>query len=264
MIAAQPSAPLPRFLRLQEIETLPELQPRVALLTEVVEDYRDRYRSDPAWPNAGMAMDPLGVIVTAEGRILLWDGFHRHAAGRAAEILMFPVEASHGTFESALRKSLGANSKHGLRRTQEDKQRAVTKALSYWPEKSNRDIAEICNVSHTMVNDYRPAGSSGVAAARPIILPPAEDVTLPRTLPRNAAARLVRAPQTDAPTASPTRTLPGERRIGLERMAEALELYLDTGRELAEGHPDKLLLLILLREIEEAGDKAVLTLGGGE
>lgn len=260
------AAPLPRFLRPEEIEIRPELQPRAALLTEVVEEYRDKYRSDPAHPNGGTALPPLGIVVTTDGENLLWDGFHRVAAGRAAEIFSFPVLAVYGDFELALRRSLGANANHGLRRTFEDKRRAVLKALEYWPEKSNRDVADVCHVSHTFVNDYRPVGHGGGMGARGIVLPAAvPDVT--RSPRPTTGARLVRPPQTATPPGAPLTpapVAPSERRAGLERMQGALEQFLDCGRDLAELHPDKLILLMLFREIEAAGDKAMLTLGGGE
>lgn len=271
MIAPEPtSAPLPRFLRPDEIETRPELQPRVALLTEVVEEYRDKYRSDASYPNGGMALPPLGIVVTAEGANLLWDGFHRHAAGRAAEITSFPVNAVHGNYELALRKSLGANANHGLRRTTEDKQRAVHKALEHWPELSNRAIADICQVTHAMVNGWRPVGAARVPASGIVVPPLADDVraNLRGSIKAVAmGARLARGPQraeVEEPPTTPTRIIPGERKVGLERMATALEHYLDCGKDLAERHPEKLALLLLFATIEEAGDKAMLALGGGE
>jgi hypothetical protein len=263
--AALATPPLPRFLRPEEIETLPELQPRVALLTEVVEQYRDIYRAGSGFPNAGMALPALEIVVTPEGRNLLWDGFHRVAGGRAAGILTFPVNAVAGTFEVALRRSLGANSRHGQPRTQEDKRRGVIKALDYWPELSNRAIADICLVSHTLVNDFRPVGTAGRGGACGIVLAAAPDARVGARAIRGA--RLVRptqAPVVEEPPATPPRVLPRERRAGLERMQGALEQFLDCGRDLAELHPDRLILLMLFREIEEAGDKAVLALGGGE
>lgn len=263
---SSPSAPLPRFLRPDEIEIRLELQPRVALLTEVVEQYRDVYRGAAEWPNSGTAFPPLSIVVTPTGENLLWDGFHRHAAGRAAEITSFPVDAVYGDFELALRRSLGANARHGVQRTMEDKRRAVVKALEFWPELSNNMVAQICNVTHTMVNDYRPAGRTGPpVSAGGIVLATLPDVSVGARTYRQA--RLVSASQRPAepePPLPPTRILPSERRAGLERMATALEHYLDCGRDLAEGHPEKLVLLILFNKIEEAGDKVVVALGGGE
>jgi hypothetical protein len=70
--------------------------------------------------------------------------------------------------EDARWYALGANTVHGLRRTNEDKRRAVEGALAMRPGMSSAAIAEHCGVSHTMVNGMRPPleDSSSQPAAR--------------------------------------------------------------------------------------------------
>ena len=86
----------------------------------------------------------------------LVDGFDSYAAGLKAGIKLFQVQAERGTnYEYALRKSLGANSKHGMRRSNADKHRAGIRALERWPELSDRQLGEMCRISHTSIANYR-------------------------------------------------------------------------------------------------------------
>ena len=57
----------------------------------------------------------------------------------------------------AILYSVGANAAHGLRRTQEDKRRAVELLLrdDEWSKKSNRWIADACRVDHKTVSKLR-------------------------------------------------------------------------------------------------------------
>jgi hypothetical protein len=62
-----------------------------------------------------------------------------------------------GTLRDAILYALGSNSKHGFRRTNEDKRRAVEKLLGdpEWSQWSDSRIAEICKVSPMTVGKYR-------------------------------------------------------------------------------------------------------------
>lgn len=66
---------------------------------------------------------------------------------------------SAGPRRDAILYSVGANSTHGLRRTNADKRRAVETLLrdEEWQGWSNRKIAEVCGVSEFMVREARPA-----------------------------------------------------------------------------------------------------------
>jgi hypothetical protein len=65
--------------------------------------------------------------------------------------------------------SVGANAKHGLKRSPEDKRRAVQKLLAdeEWVARSDRWIAEVCKVSHTFVADLRRETTGNVASSTP-------------------------------------------------------------------------------------------------
>jgi hypothetical protein len=65
------------------------------------------------------------------------------------------AEVRRGTQRDALWYSLGANKDHGIPRTTADKHRAINIALKEFSEKSDREIASHCNVSHPTVSKLR-------------------------------------------------------------------------------------------------------------
>jgi hypothetical protein len=87
----------------------------------------------------------------------LVDGFHRVAAAKQAGITELPFTEKSGTYREALLFSLGVNSIHGLRRSNEDKRKAVMTLLNdeEWSQWSNREIAHRCGVSKHLVNTLR-------------------------------------------------------------------------------------------------------------
>jgi len=101
---------------------------------------------------------PLVVVQTSDGYILA-DGFHRCEAaarlyGGDADIVTLCML---GTKRDALLFALGANNKHGLRRTNEDKRHTVLLALrdEELKRESNRSLARICGVSEFLVRSIR-------------------------------------------------------------------------------------------------------------
>jgi hypothetical protein len=76
------------------------------------------------------------------------------------------ADAGQGTRRDAILYSVGANETHGLRRTNEDKRRAVLTLLSdgEWSKWSDREIARLCAVGHQMVAPLR-AGLTGRATS---------------------------------------------------------------------------------------------------
>ena len=124
-------------------------QSRAGLNQDVVLDYTQAMQADAQFP---------AVTVYYDGSTYwLADGFHRIAAAKEADLKEFPVEVKQGTLRDAILHSVGANGRHGLRRNNEDKRRAVTILLedSEWSKWSNREIAERCDVGHALVNDLR-------------------------------------------------------------------------------------------------------------
>lgn len=124
-------------------------QPRACLDLQTVSDYAE------AW-SAGAEFPP--IIVFCDGsKNWLADGFHRYHGATKAGVKTIPAEVRKGTVRDAILYAVGANTSHGLRRTNADKRYAVTLLLkdAEWQEWSDRVIAEKCGVSHTFVASAR-------------------------------------------------------------------------------------------------------------
>src|SRR5262249_44761903 len=79
---------------------------------------------------------------------------------KQADFDTISAEVRPGTVVDARWLALSANKTHGLRRTNDDKRRAVKAALQMRPDDSDRAIAEHVGVSNNMVSEYRARLSS--------------------------------------------------------------------------------------------------------
>lgn len=98
------------------------------------------------------------VIIYYDGEnYWLADGFHRVAGAKQFGIRNLRADIRQGTRRDAVLFSVGANAKHGLRRTNADKRRAVELLLrdDEWRQWSDREIAAKCGVTHPFVGDIR-------------------------------------------------------------------------------------------------------------
>lgn len=124
-------------------------QMREKIDAEVVADYAAAYK-------AGADMPPM--VLYDDGKVTwLADGFHRwHGAYEAGEE-QIQCEVLSGSLREAILYAAGANHANGLRRTAADKRRAVATLLAdkEWSAKSDRWIAQQCEVSHHLVADVR-------------------------------------------------------------------------------------------------------------
>jgi len=124
-------------------------QPRSTINTETVQEYADLL-------SAGVCLPP--VIVFYDGNEhWLADGFHRVQAALQIGLGLIEADVTQGTLADAQWFSFGANKSHGLRRTNEDKQRAVKAALAHanGASRSNRQIAEHIGVDEGTVRSWR-------------------------------------------------------------------------------------------------------------
>jgi ParB-like chromosome segregation protein Spo0J len=98
-------------------------------------------------------MPPLEVFSDGINYYLV-DGFHRYFANKQVGNTEVEVNIHKGTLRDAQEFALGVNDKHGLKRTNADKRKAVSIALAdlEWSLLTNREIGKICRVSHTFVN----------------------------------------------------------------------------------------------------------------
>lgn len=124
-------------------------QSRVEINLDAVADYADSIRSGAEMP---------AVVVFHDGAdYWLADGFHRYHAHKAAEKASILADVQTGTQRDAVLYSLGANRTHGLRRTNQDKRKAVETLLkdSEWSSWSDNQIAKACGVHHSTVSEHR-------------------------------------------------------------------------------------------------------------
>ena len=84
-------------------------------------------------------------------------GFHRYHAAVCAGWDKIEAESVQGTRRDAILDALGDNATHGVRRTNADKEKAVTTLLEdgEWCKWSDTKIAERCCVSVPTVGKYR-------------------------------------------------------------------------------------------------------------
>ncbi len=124
-----------------------DTQPRLAIDQAVVAEYADLLESGTDFP-------PVQVV--SDGAVhWLVDGFHRYFACRKLGRQQIKAQVTSGLQEEAQWLSLSANKAHGLRRTNNDKAKAVIKALKMKPEMSDNAIAAHVGVANVTVAKYR-------------------------------------------------------------------------------------------------------------
>jgi ParB-like chromosome segregation protein Spo0J len=100
---------------------------------------------------------PLMETVFDGSTYWLTDGFHRYHAFKLLGIKEIEIKYKPGTLQDAQIEALKANSKHGKPLTNEDKRNKVEMALKIegFAEKSNYEIAKLCEVSQPLVASVR-------------------------------------------------------------------------------------------------------------
>ena len=140
-----------KAIALDDLEVDPALQTRGELSQEAIDDYSELYSEGEA------DMPPLEVV-DVEGTFYIVDGFHRLAAARQAGKVFIRCEVvSAEDMGQAVWLAAAANQKHGVRRSNSDKRRAVLMALNsgIGVEQSTRVLAEHVGVSHMTVSNIR-------------------------------------------------------------------------------------------------------------
>jgi len=142
-------------LELRQLHIEGGTQPREKINEEAVAEYAAALRAGDTFP----------PVVAFHDGVVYWlaDGFHRYHAHRRAGLDTIEVDVKEGTLREAMLYSVGANTDHGLRRTNEDKRKAVLTMLTNeavakddegkpW---SDREIARLCKVHWDTVGKYR-------------------------------------------------------------------------------------------------------------
>lgn len=117
-------------------------QSRAGINRETVAEYAEAMQGGAVFP-------PL-VVFHDGASYWLADGFHRYHAYAQINAHDVPADVRQGSQRDAILFSVGANASHGLRRTNDDKRRAVMVLLNdpEWSKWSARDIGRQCGVSH--------------------------------------------------------------------------------------------------------------------
>ena len=132
-------------LKLDQIIIDKGTQIRVAIDQKTVTEYAEAIMHKEVLPPLTVFSDGISYYLA--------DGFHRYFAYKNTVTPEVEVDVHKGTLRNAIEYALGANSKHGLKRTNEDKRNAVMIALNdiEWGTLSLREVAKLCGVSHTYV-----------------------------------------------------------------------------------------------------------------
>ena len=158
-----------------------ELQARVRMNEPVLQEYA-------ALLMEGVNFPPVVLFDDGVKKYLV-DGFHRVYAAKRVGRDRMQAELHRGSKHEGFMYSLRANAAHGLQRTNEDKRHGVLKLLEdfEYSDKSDREIAALCAVSHTFVARIR-AGMKTASVRKtnlmakpvnPFIKAPSEVATLP-------------------------------------------------------------------------------------
>ena len=130
-----------------------ETQMRYATRAETIGEYAELFDSADGWPFD----TKLIVFKDATGVHWLADGFHRYRAAKRVGRSSVHCIIYEGELSDAQDYALSANASHGLRRTNEDKRKAVGAALAMerWAMQSDRAIAEHVGVGRELVGKIR-------------------------------------------------------------------------------------------------------------
>lgn len=129
----------------------PSLQVRESLDQKVIDRYAEAMCRGDQFP-------PVKVF-SVGGKLYLADGWYRTAACEKNGMGVVTGQVYPGAYLDALRYALGANSEHGLPRTDQEEVRAICMALDVpeWRAFSDHQISDICHVSRARVVSVRSA-----------------------------------------------------------------------------------------------------------
>jgi hypothetical protein len=203
-------------------------QARAAIHAPTVAEYAEALSDGETLPPA--------VVFFDGAQHHLADGFHRLHANLQIGATTMECEVRTGTLQDARLYAYGANRSHGLRRTNDDKRKAVLGMLADCPDWSDRAIAKHVGVSHPFVAAIRSpqardrqADARDASAAKTAEKSPAEvaqqatdesdEVESDSTLPPDGAAQSTPKVESDS---TPAVDLSAHRIAELEQMAAEL------------------------------------------
>ena len=136
-------------IKISDIIMDEEIQSRFELKQEHIDDYAEDIESGAEFPPVELFFDGIYHFLA--------DGFHRYQAYKKAGKTTIPSIIHQGDRRKAILFAVGVNAKHGIRRTNADKERAVRKLLmdDEWGLWSDGEIAKQCAVSQPFVSKLR-------------------------------------------------------------------------------------------------------------
>ena len=139
-----------RSINIKELVLDKSVQMRATLNRIAIADYADAMEAGDEFP-------PIVVFHRAGGKKYVANGFHRVLVAKKLKLKTIPAEVHDGGKREAIVYAAGANVRHGVRRTNEDKRKAVITFLSdkEWKTWTDSTIAKQCSVSGAMVARYR-------------------------------------------------------------------------------------------------------------
>lgn len=141
-------------MKVAAIELDASIQCRADIDIATVNEYAEAMRDGAEFP-------PV-VLFGTESKCWIGDGWHRVMAAKSIGREDIAANLQPGGRMDALKAALSANAVHGRRRTNADKRCAVAIALREFGKMSDRTIAEMCAVSHTLVENMRRALSPSI------------------------------------------------------------------------------------------------------
>ena len=126
------------------------IQMRASLNRSAICDYADAME-------AGAVFPPIVVFYRFASKRYVADGYHRVLAAKKLGRKTITAEVRDGSRRDAMLYAAGANMDHGVRRTNEDKRKAVITLLKdqEWKKWADSEIARACGVTNSMVGKYR-------------------------------------------------------------------------------------------------------------
>ena len=124
-------------------------QPRNKIDSSVVKEYAQDMAQGDIFPPVLVFFDDTDYWLA--------DGYHRILAAESIGLTEISAKIRQGQQRDAILYSVGANAKHGLRRTNADKRRAVKTLLEdpEWSKWTNVAIAKACGVAESFVRKLK-------------------------------------------------------------------------------------------------------------
>jgi len=144
---------LTQLIELDRIVADGRCQPRASMDMVTIADYAEAMA-------AGAVFPPIRCKRNGD-RFYIYDGFHRRAAAERTGLREIEVAWEDGTLLDAIEASCAVNADHGLRRSNEDKRKAVRRMFEVMAERrenwSDGEIARKCGVSdrHPAIQEER-------------------------------------------------------------------------------------------------------------